>query len=219
MATYTTYTTLVSDVQNFIQRGGSNASDPVVFAQIPRLINAAERKLALMLKIQGIITPIVDLTGLQQGNPVVTKPDRWRQTVSLNFGTGTGNNTRLPLFPRSYEYCRSFWPDDTATGIPAFYADWDYQHWLIAPTPDQTYPLEVVAYLLPVLLDSNNQSNFWSEFAPNALLYGTLLEAMPFLGKDDRVEIWRSYWQQELAALDGMDLQKIMDRASQRTKA
>src|SRR3954464_9238066 len=100
MPTTVTYTSLFQDITNYIERGGSVATDATVFNQIPRLINAAERKLAQVLKLQGQIEVLVDApAGLQIGNSVVTKPDRWRQTVSMNYGAGTDKNTRTSLFP------------------------------------------------------------------------------------------------------------------------
>lgn len=220
MATNVTYSSLIADLQNYLERGQSVQTDPTVFNQLPRLINAAERKLAQALKLLGQIEVLVDApAGLQVGNSIVAKPDRWRQTVSMSYGAGVTQNTRTPLYPRSYEYCRAYWPDSTATDAnnpPAFYADYDQEHWLISPTPDQNYPLENLSYMQPVLLDEQNQMNFWSEYTPNLLLYGALLEATPFLKDDTRLQTWNQYWQQELSMLQQQDLQRVLDRAAVR---
>lgn len=218
MATYLTFTTLFADMQRYLERGGSALTDPQVFAQIPRLINGAERKIMQVLKLQGTIEVLVDPTGLGINQPVIPKPDRWRQTISMNFGTGSPQNTRTPLFPRSYEYCRSYWSDDTQTSQPEFYADYDYQHWLIVPTPDQNYPLEIMSYMQPPLLDDTNQTNFFTDYTPNMLLYGSLLEAAPFLKDDPRVATWKDFWELELSTLVPQDLQKILDRSAERNK-
>lgn len=220
MATYVNYTSLVADVSNYIERGQNSITDPTVCNQIPRLINAAERKLAQALKLLGQIEVLVDSpAGLQINNPIVTKPDRWRQTVSMNYGTGASNNARSPLFPRDYEYCRNYWPDSTVTDTaqsPLFYAEMDYGHWLIAPTPPANFPLEIIAYMQPALLDPGNENNFWTVYTPNLLLYGALLEAAPFLKGDERIPVWQGFWDRELAMLNGQDLQREMDRAAQR---
>ena len=218
MPTNVTFSSLTADIQNYMERGGSQATDPTVFNQIPRLINACERKLAQVLKLQGQQEVLVDASGLQSGVSVITKPDRWRQTVSMSFGTGASNNSHTQLYPRGYEFCRYYWPDPTQTAQPEFYADYDLNHWLIVPTPDATYPLEALCYMQPPLLDSANQSNFWTEYTPNLLLYGSLLEAEPFLKDDPRIPTWQAMWQLELQSLDNQDLQKIMDRAAQRRR-
>ena len=210
-----TFTSLQVDIRNYLERGG--ATDPIVYEQIPRLITLAERRIARELKIQGFQT-VVNTT-LQSGVAVYPKPDRWRDTISINYGTGTGNNVHTPVFPRSYEYIRSYWPNETTTGAPLFYADYDYKHWIFAPTPAADYPLEVLYYELPPLLDDVNQTNWLSEFAPNLLLYGSLVEATPFVKDDQRVQLWQSYYDRSLAALNGEDLQKIVDRSTNRREA
>lgn len=219
MATNITYDSLVSDVTNYIERGASAVTDTTVFNQIPRLINAAERKIMQFLKLQGQIEVMTDPTGLGIRQAVIAKPDRWRVTVSMNFGTGANGNSRTPLYPRSYEYCRAYWPDDSQTGVPKFYADYNLANWLIVPTPVQNYPLEIICYMQPPLLDSGNQENFFSQYTGNMLLYGTLLESAPFLKADERIATWQGFWDRELASLTSQDLQKILDRAAQRKMA
>jgi hypothetical protein len=217
MATTMTFTTLQQDVRRYLERGSTYASDPVVFEQIPRLINLAERRIARELKVQGFIN-VVSGT-LQSGVAVYDKPDRWRDTVSINIGTGVNNNTRKVLFARAYEYLLSYWPDRTATELPIFYSDYDYSHWLIAPTPDADYPFEVLYYELPPLLDDAVQTNWLTEFAPQLLLYGALLEATPFLKNDERIPVWQNMYDRAAAMLNGEDLAKILDRASVRKEA
>lgn len=217
MSTTMTFTTLQQDVQRYLERGASAVTDPVVYEQIPRLINLAERRIARELKVQGFINVVTST--LTTGQSVYPKPDRWRDVVSMNIGTGTGNNTRKTLFGRSYEYIRSYWPNSSATGQPEFYADYDYAHWLLAPTPDADYPMEVIYYELPPLLSDNMQTNWITEYAPQLLLYGTLLEATPFLKNDERIGVWQQMYDRAAASLNGEDIGKILDRASVRKEA
>lgn len=217
MATTMTFTTLQQDVRRYLERGTTYASDPVVFEQIPRLINLAERRIARELKVQGFIN-VVSGT-LQSGVAVYPKPDRWRDTVSINIGTGANNNTRKVLLARVYEYLLSYWPDRTATAQPIFYSDYDYTHWLIAPTPNADYPFEVLYYELPPLLDDVVQTNWLTDYAPQLLLYGTLLEATPFLKNDERIPVWQNMYDRAAAMLNGEDLAKILDRSAVRKEA
>lgn len=217
MPTTMTFLTLKQDVERYLERGSSLASDPIVYEQIPRLINLAERRIARELKIQGFINVVTST--LIENQSVYDKPDRWRDTISINIGTGTGNATRKTLFTRDYEYMRSYWPDESQTSEPIFYSDYDYSHWLIAPTPDQAYPVEILYYELPPLLDDSTQTNWLTEYAPQLLLYGTLLEATPFLKNDDRIPTWQTYYDRAASLLNGEDLAKILDRSATRTAA
>lgn len=214
MATTTTYETLKQDVRRYLERGGSATTDPIVFEQIPRLINLAERRCAAELKILGFQNYVT--TTLTVGQSVYAKPDRWRDTVSINIGTGTSYTSRTPIFPRSYEYLRSYWPNEASTDQPLFYSDYDYQHWLIIPTPDAEYPAEFAYYELPPLLDDTNQTNWLTDYAPQLLLYGTLLEAAPFLKNDERIQTWQQMYDRAAAIANGEDLARILDRAAVR---
>ncbi len=212
MPTAMTFSSLQTDMRRYLERGA--LVDTQVYAQLPSLINLAERAIATELKFQGFINVVVST--LVQGTSVYQKPDRWRETVSMNFGTGSSNNTRTALFPRSYEYSRAYWPDSTTQAVPLFYADYDYEHWLIAPTPDANYPWETVYYQQPPLLDDVNQTNWLTDYAPNALLYRALLEATPFLKNDERIPVWQAMYGQQMQTVNTQDLQKIVDRSATR---
>lgn len=217
MAQTTTFATLQQDIRRYLERGFTPASDQIVYEQIPRLINLAERRIARELKVQGLINVVK--SQMQPGLAVYPKPDRWRSTVSFNFGTGDQGNQYTQLFARDYEYIRSYWPDRTQTGEPIFYADYDYNNWIVSPTPDAAYPFEVLVYQLLPLLDDENQSNWLTEYAPQVLLYASLLEATPFLKNDERISVWQQMYDRAAQALNGEDLSKILDRSARRTEA
>jgi hypothetical protein len=218
MATTTTFTTLQEDARRYLERGNSAVADPRFYEQLPRLINLAERNIATELKVQGEIG-VVTAT-MVPGQSVYAKPDRWRDTVSINVGTGAAPyNARQGVFARSYEYLRAYWPDPTQTDAPQYYADYNLQNWLFAPTPDAAYPFEVLYYQLPALLDAANQSNWLSEFAPQLLLYRTLWESCLFLKDMERGEYWKGLYDREAGTVNGEDLAKILDRASVRKEA
>lgn len=207
MAEVLTFNSLQTDMRQYFERGTS--VDPTVFNQLPRLINLAERHLAGSLKILGFINNVTDT--MTVGQSVIAKPDRWRDTVSINFGVGT-TQVRTQLFARSYEYLRLYWPDEDLVDQPKFYADYDYFNWLIAPSADFAYPFEVNYYELPPLLDAVNQTNWTTDFAPNAILYGSLLKGTPFLGADDRIPVWQQMYDCEVAVLEQQDIKRIVDR-------
>jgi hypothetical protein len=142
----------------------------------------------------------------------------------MNFGTGTPQNAANPLFARQYEYCLSYWPDltklaNSTPGTPVqYYADYDYAHWLVVPTPDINYPWQVLYYGLPQLLDSSNQTNFWTNFAPETLLYRALMECTPFLKNDERVPVWEKLYEEAVTNLEKEDLMRSVDRAAVRNE-
>jgi hypothetical protein len=210
-----TFSSLQDDLRAYLERG--DITDTTVYDQLPNLINLAERRLSRELKIEGTVTVVTSV--MTAGQSVYAKPDRWRETISMTIGKGVGYNKRDVLAPRSYEFCRAVWDDPTQTAKPRYYTDYNYNHWLVAPTPDQPYPYEVVYHELPALLDATNQTNWWTEYAPNALLYAALLEATPFLKNDERIQVWQGFYDRAVAALNGEDQRQIIDRSILRREA
>lgn len=204
-----TYHSLLEDARRYLERGFTAESDPIVWDQLPRLVTLAERRCARELKVQGFLRAVT--TPLQVGTAVYLKPDRWRDTISMTV------NGR-PIFARSYEYCRNYWPDEAERGAPEFYADYDYQHWLLAPTPDAADTLEILYYEQPQFLADDNQENWLTKYAPDMLLYATLLEATPFLKNDARIQTWSTMFSTAKEALKGEDMQRVMDRSAARSE-
>jgi hypothetical protein len=82
----------------------------------------------------------------------------------------------------------------------------------VAPTPTLAYSFEVLYYERVQPLDSTNQTNWFTVYAPQALLYGSLLQAMPFLKNDDRTPIWQAQYDAIIQTLMAEDKLRIADR-------
>ena len=106
---------------------------------------------------------------------------------------------------------KSYSPNANDTGVPLYYSDYDYEHWFVGPTPDQDYAFEVLFYERISPLSSENQTNWLTQNAPNAMLFGTLLQAMPFLKNDQRT-IFQQKYDQAMQALKVEDITRVGDR-------
>ena len=197
-----TYDNLVLDVQQYLER-----TDAATVDRIPTFIGLAEQVIASQIKFLGNLT--VQTAQMNVANPVIDKPARWHKTVSMNI---TVAGKRYPVLLRKYEYLREYWPDATQTDVPKFYCDYDYTHWLVAPTPASAYTFEVLYYERSQPLDSSNQTNWFTEYAPQALLYGSLLQAMPFLKNDERMVMWQAQYSQIMGILKTEDIARVGDR-------
>lgn len=211
-----TFTTLQDDIKAYIERGQATV-DQTVYEQIPKNIGIIEREMARILKIQGFQRILTSAFII--GTPAYAKPDRWRETVSMNVGTGVTNNTRVPLRELAYETATLYWPDRSTTAEPRFYSDWGYNNWLITPVPDAAYPYEVTIWELPPLLDDTNTTNYLTEEAPNALLHGCLREVFALLKNKEMSMFWGAQFDKDVAMLAGEDFQKILDRYYKRQNA
>ena len=202
VAAVMTYSSLAADIETYLER-----TDQATIDKIPTFIMLAEQVLAADLKFLGNLT--VATSNMVEGQATIDKPARWRKTVSMNVTVG---GQRQPVLLRKYEYLREYWPDPASEDVPLYYCDYDYTHWLVAPTPAAAYNYEVLYYERSQPLDSSNQSNWFTQYAPQALLYGALLQAMPFLKNDERVPLWKAQYDQVMQVLKTEDVARIGDR-------
>lgn len=206
MAFAMTYTTLLSTAADYLERDDLAASLPV-------FVRFAEKKCARVLKAQLATTTVTDT--LTANNPLVTKPERWIETVSF---TVMSANTVTVLKKRARETIQQMYPDTTVTGLPKYYAEWQENYYYLGQTPDQAYNFELVIYQEPVPLDSGNQTNYLTDVAPDLLLYSTLLEATGYLKNDDRLAVWQAARDESIQQLTGLDVRRQTDRQQKREK-
>ena len=208
MAEALTYDSLVSDIQTYAER-----NDTPFVTQVPRFIMLAENRLASEIKGLGFLRA-ASIT-LTIGQPIYEKPARWRETKNFSI---TVSGVRKFLKPRGYEYCRVFASDANANGAPSYYSDYDFEHFYIAQTPDVAYNGEVSYYERPEPLSSENQTNWTTQYAPQLLLYASLLEAQPFLKRPERIQEFQMLYDRAIAAMSQEDSMKITDNSVVRTK-
>ena len=93
------------------------------------------------------------------------------------------------------------------TGIPKYYANWDEDTVIVAPTPDQAYTIQLNYILKPVGLSSTNATTYLSQQFPNGLLYACLVEAYGFLkGPTDMLQYYENRYKQ---AIEGFSLEQM----------
>ena len=201
-ASVMTYDSLVENIQSYLER-----SDTATLEKIPLFIMLAEQVIASQIKFLGNLT--VNTSNMVATESIIDKPARWHKTVSMNI---TVDGKRYPVLLRKYEYLREYWPNATDTSIPKFYCDYDYTHWLVAPTPASAYSFEVLYYERVQPLDSTNQTNWFTTYAPQALLYGSLLQAMTFLKNDERMGMWQQQYDLIIQTLKLEDQSRVGDR-------
>jgi hypothetical protein len=199
-----TYDSLTALVLQYLER-----SDAAVVNFVPTAITMAEFEIAQEIKTLGQMI-VVDAT-MNIGNPVIAKPARWRKTVSMTL---SNSGQKQPIFLRKLEYLNSYAQDVTATGTPLYYADYDYDHWFVAPTPDKAYAFESLCYTRLQPLASDNQTNWLTQNAPNAMLFGTLKQTAPFLKDDARLAIWGQLFTEAMTALKTEDQLRMGDRSA-----
>ena len=192
-----TYDNLVADVINYMER-----NDAQFVAQIPNLIGLAESAIAAELKTYMQMTVVE--TVLLQGEVILAKPARWRKTVSMK-------TNGQPILIRSQDFIAQY-QSESDPAIPKYYADYDYNNWAFAPAPDTDYPIEIIYYSKIQPLDTSNQQNLFTRECPQAMLFGTLLQAQGYLKALDKLPVWKQYYEESLASLKKEDNARRVDR-------
>ena len=196
-----TYDSLVEDVKRYCERNDASFVD-----QIPRLIMLTEQSIAAEIKT--LMQLNVVNTTLLVNNPVLEKPVRWRKTISMKING-------QPILNRSMDYVTQF-QTESSPGQPLYYGDYDYDHWALAPIPNSAYTVEMIYYSRIQPLDIENQENLLTREAPQALLFGTLLQTQGYLKNTDKLAVWKGYYDAAIAALKGEDQRRMVDRNATR---
>ena len=203
-----TYNSLVSDLQTYAER-----TDTPYIDQIPRFVMLAENRIASEIKGLGLKRFITG--NFIPSNAILQKPARWRETEAFSY---LENGTRVFLKLRSLEYCRTYWGDQSQTGAPKYYSDYDFEHFFLAATPASANTFELAYYERPEPLSLITQTNWTTQYAPQLLLYATLLEAQPWLKLSERTAEFQAMYDRAAGSLAHEDQQRGIDSEASRSR-
>jgi hypothetical protein len=77
----------------------------------------------------------------------------------------------------------------------------------LAPVPDAVYTVKLFYFAAPAFLSDTNTSNVFLANTPDALLYGALLEAEPYLMNDARINTWGTMFDRAISSITRSDEQ------------
>ena len=114
---------------------------------------------------------------------------------------GLTDGERRYLEKKDTSFISEYHPSRTTTGIPKYYANWDNDTIILAPTPNAAYTIELAYNALPTGLSSSNTTTWVSTNAPHMLLYACLVEAFMFLKAPDMLNIYAVKYKEEVQTL------------------
>jgi len=125
-----------------------------------------------------------------------------------------GNDKEFLLF-KDVNFVQSFNPDSTTTGVPRYYAQFDVNNFILGPTPNSNYNVEIHYFYRPNSLTAGAGSGttWLSENASVALLYGSLIEAYTFMkGEGDLVQNYTQRFTEALSRVKNFgESQEVTD--------
>lgn len=217
------------DLANELQIYNQNYSDEFTEAAIPYAILQGQQRIWRELKDIGFEHSTTEGTFITD-NAVIAKPANWNKTISFTYGSVNSvfqNTTTLYL--RTYEFCRSYWPNITSDpeNPPLFYADHGalndpatnpYSRYFISPTPDRNYKYQIVYLQRPDNITIANPTNILTERFPDLLFYACNLEALSYLKNDERIPVFESLYNRALQSANQQTQERYSDRTSKRDK-
>jgi|TARA_A100001515_G_scaffold2280_1_gene2268 hypothetical protein len=122
-----------------------------------------------------------NVTGaMTSSNKFLAVPSDYLASFSLSIEV---SSSKVFLLQKDVNYIQEFTPNESTTGQPRFYALFDVNNFIIAPTPDANYTVELHYYYRPASLTAAGDSGttWLSTNAPNAMLFGSLVEGYTFM--------------------------------------
>ena len=115
---------------------------------------------------------------------------------------GLTNNERVILQKKDASFLSEYWPNRTSTGVPKYYANYDEDSLILAPTPNAAYTMDLEYNAQPTGLSSSNTTTWVSNNAPMLLLYACLIEAFKFLkGPAEMLQTYTQSYANEVQVL------------------
>jgi hypothetical protein len=140
-------------------------------------------------------------SNLQAGNRYVTIPSDLRFIRYAQLTDASGNQVFLEKKDTSYMAAYYDTPG-TQSGLPKYYANWDANYWVVAPTPDSTYLITLAYVKQPDSITASpgsTQGTYVSNKYQDLLLYGSLVEAYGYLkGPADMLQYYTQSYQNAL---------------------
>ena len=165
--------------------------------QINTFIRQAEQR---VFNIVQLLDLRKNVTGTcTAGNNYLTVPTDWLATFSLAVIDSYGNYEYL--LNKDVNYIRQAFPNPSESGTPTHYAYFDQNSFILGPTPNDNYAVELhYFYYPPSIVDAG--TSWLGDNFDSVLLYGSLLEAYTFMkGEADVIQGYQKRYDEALAML------------------
>lgn len=161
--------------------------DPDYLSILPNAIDDAEQRIYRELDL--LATIVRDTSGsLSPNNRNFTFPQHIVVSESINlFVVEDGVTKRYPLTPVSREWMDAVYPDAVFQGdvgqtyIPKYYAMITDQTIIVAPSPSQSYQVEVIGTIRPTPLSASNPTTYLTTYLPDLFLAEALVFGYGYL--------------------------------------
>jgi len=189
-----TYAQLETAIQDFTEN-----TETSFVSNLPIFIRGAEDRIFTLVDLELFRKNAA--AQLTIGDPYLNVPTDYLAPFSLQITTA---NYQAFLEFKDVNFVQRYSIDYGSTATPKYYSIFDVDNFILGPTPNLTYDVELHYYYRPASLTAGAGSGttWLSENAPNALLYGSLVEAYTYMkGEQDMLQLYEQRFAQEIQRL------------------
>ena len=186
------YAQLVTEIQDYTENTFQTVDINTFIQQAEQRIYNTVQLPALRKNVTGNCTA---------GNKYLDTPTDWLSTFSIAIINS--NNEYLYLLNKDVNFIRESFKDTDSTfyGEPEYYAVFDNNSFILGPTPDQNYAVELHYFYYPTSIVTAGTSWLGNNF-DSVLLYGSLLEAYTYMkGEADVIAEYQKRYDEALGLL------------------
>ena len=191
-----TFTTLKTAIQEY-----TDNTESTFTGQLSRFILNAEERILKECQLDDFRKNVSGTA--TQSTKFLTKPTDFLAPFSLSAVNSSNNEF---LLYKQVTFLQDYTTNTATTGTPKYYADWDEDTFLLAPTPDSNYTMELHYFYRPQSITASSDGTSWlGTNAELALLYGSLVEAYTFMkGEPDLLSLYNNRFQESLQWLKNL---------------
>ena len=186
------YTELTNAIKEY-----TDNTETTFVNNIPNFVRQTEERIYRSILIPELRKNVT--TSLTTSNRFLAKPTDFLAVFSIAVVDGSSNYSFL--LPKDVNFIREAYPATGTTGLPLYYSQFDGDNFLLAPTPDSTYTVQLHYYYDPQSIVASSTS-WLGDNAESTLLYGSLLEAYTFMkGEADIITFYKTRYDEALEGL------------------
>ena len=191
-----TFTTLKTAIQDY-----TDNTETTFTSQLPRFIVNAEERIFKECQLDDFRKSSQALA--TSSNKFLTKPSDFLAQNSLSVISSSSNEF---LLYKQVTFLQDYTANPATTGTPKYYGDWDSSTFLLAPTPDSNYTMELHYYYRPTSITTTGDGTSWlGTNAELGLLYGSLVEAYTFMkGEQDLLTLYNNRFMEAIQWLKNL---------------
>ena len=174
-------------------------SETSFVAHLPDFIKSSEERIFKSVDLDYFRK---NVTGsMSSGNQFLQKPSDYLASFSLSFVNASSEN--VFLLQKDVNFIQEYSPNPSTTGTPKYYASYDVDNYIVGPTPDSNYTVELHYFYRPASITTDDSGTTWiSENASDALLCACLVEAYTFMkGEADMLQLYSQRYGEAISRL------------------